>query len=151
MSTIKVKELVEAPLDTVWAELADIPSHVHWMADAASLSFLDEQREGIGTTFDCVTTIGPLKTTDRMVITDWRPRQAIGVRHVGAVTGEGGFSLRRSLRHPRSQTVVTWKETLHFPWYLGGPVGSMLAKPVLRYVWRRNLRRLAARITGGSV
>lgn len=150
MSTIKLKEVIPAPLDAVWTELADLPSHVHWMADAASLTFLDEQRAGIGTRFDCVTKVGPLKTTDRMIITDWRPRQAIGVRHVGTVNGEGTFSLRRSLRHPRTHTVVTWKETLRFPWYLGGPVGSLVVKPVLRFVWRRNLRRLATRVTSGS-
>ena len=66
----------------------------------------------------------------------------MGVRHTGIVTGEGVFTLR-----PRrgGQTRFTWSERLHFPWWMGGPVGAWLSVPVLTAVWRRSLRNLAAR------
>jgi hypothetical protein len=44
------------------------------------------------------------------------------------------------------RTRVTWDERLRFPWWLGGPAGSLVASPLLRAVWRGNLRRLAARV-----
>jgi hypothetical protein len=37
-----------------------------------------------------------------------------------------------------------WEEVLRFPWWMGGPLGERLAKPVLGHVWRTNLRRLQA-------
>jgi hypothetical protein len=115
------------------------------MADAESIEFSGKQRRGVGTIFDCATRIGPLRTRDRMEVTRWTEGRELGVRHVGLVTGEGVFSLRSRRRGRRTQ--LDWTERLRFPWYLGGPVTGLLAKPVLRSIWRGNLRRLAARVT----
>lgn len=123
----------------VWAELSDIPSHVTWMADAAAIRFVDD------TTFECDTVVGPIRLTDVMTVTEWRPRRALGVRHVGVVAGTGRFTLRR-VGLVRPATRLTWTESLVFPWWLGGRVGLWVASPVLRRVWRGNLRRLKARI-----
>jgi hypothetical protein len=137
---------MDAPIGRVWDELAALETHVEWMADAATLDFLTDQRRGVGTIFECLTKVGPLSTRDRMRVTEWDEGHAIGVHHEGLVTGTGRFTLRRSARAPRRRTVVTWQEELNFPWYLGGPVGAVAAKPALRYVWRGNLRRLASRV-----
>lgn len=140
-----MRRLIKAPPDAVWRELSDLPSHVEWMADAESIEFSGKQRRGVGTIFDCATRIGPLRTRDRMEVTRWTEGRELGVRHVGLVTGEGVFSLRSRRRGRRTQ--LDWTERLRFPWYLGGPVTGLLAKPVLRSIWRGNLRRLAARVT----
>jgi hypothetical protein len=55
------------------------------------------------------------------------------------VKGTGRFTLAK---RPRGKTRFTWTEELTFPWWMGGPVGALAAKPVLRAVWKRNLRRL---------
>ncbi len=39
--------------------------------------------------------------------------------------------------------MFAWDEELHFPWWLGGPVGELIGgKVVLGALWRRNLRNL---------
>lgn len=137
--------VIKASPEAVWRELADLPSHVEWMADAETIEFEGDQRRGVGTVFDCATKVGPFRTKDRMEVTRWREGRELGVRHVGWVTGEGVFSLRSRRRGRRTE--LHWTERLRFPWYLGGPVLGLLAKPVLRRIWRGNLRRLAARVT----
>jgi hypothetical protein len=141
---LTVRLVVDAPPALVWAELADIQSHVTWMADAVALRFTGERHRGVGTTFECVTKVGPLRTVDRMEVTSWREGREIGVRHTGLITGEGRFVLR-PIR--RDRTRITWTERLRFPWHLGGPVTAALVRPVLRRIWRGNLRRLAARVS----
>ena len=56
----------------------------------------------------------------------------------------GVFTLKKATG---GRTQFQWKEKLVFPWWMGGPVGAFLSKPVLRWVWRRNLTRLASRFT----
>jgi carbon monoxide dehydrogenase subunit G len=139
---IRVRASIEASPAAVWAELSDIASHVEWMADAVEIRFTGDRRRGVGTTFDCVTKVGPLRTVDRMAVTSWVEGREIGVRHEGLVTGEGRFTLEEV---GGDRTAVSWSEQLRFPWYLGGPVTALVARPVLRRIWRGNLRRLAAR------
>lgn len=134
--------MLEAPPAEVWADLADIGSHVEWMADATAIRFLTPQTTGVGTTFECDTKIGPFTLTDVMEITEWVPGKVMGVRHTGVVTGTGRFTLKKARR---GRTQFQWNEKLVFPTWMGGPVGAVAAKPVLGWVWRRNLTRLAAR------
>jgi uncharacterized protein YndB with AHSA1/START domain len=134
--TIAVRRTIDADVETVWDALADIAAHVEWMADAERIRFTspDGRAEGVGTTFDCDTRIGPLRLTDRMEVTEWEPERAMAVRHVGLVTGEGRFTITPTTKQ---RTEMTWAETLHFPWWIPG----LPAAVVLEQLWRRNLRR----------
>lgn len=130
---IRVRRSVRADVGTVWDALADIASHVEWMADAVAIRFTSPRTEGVGTTFDCDTKVGPLKLRDRMEVTEWEPERAMAVRHVGLVTGEGRFSLRPD----GAGTALVWEESLDFPWWIPGAP----AAAVLRLIWRGNLKR----------
>jgi hypothetical protein len=141
---IRVATTIDALPRVVWAAIEDVGAHVTWMEDAVEIRFTSRRRSGRGTTFDCETKVGPFHLTDRMTITRWEPGRAMGVRHEGIVTGEGAFTLQRR----RGKTRFTWEERLRFPWWLGGPVGALAATPVLRRVWRRNLRNLRALVEG---
>lgn len=149
MPRLKVATVLDASPDQVWDDIEDIASHVEWMQDAVAITFTSDREAGVGTTFDCDTRIGPFRLTDHMEITSWKPGREMGVRHVGMVTGSGVFTLSpvRSGRGRRARvrTRFVWTERLSFPWYLGGPLGAFVARPVLRRVWRRNLRRLRER------
>jgi hypothetical protein len=142
MSVLKVSTLIDAPRSEVWNDLSDLSSHVEWMRDARSITFVTDSTSGVGTAFDCETRVGPFRLNDRMEITRWDEGTAIGVRHVGLVTGEGVISLHR---RRRGRTRVVWRERLRFPWWMGGPVGAWLATPVLWAVWRSSMRTLAER------
>ncbi|MEZ5380396.1 MAG: SRPBCC family protein [Microthrixaceae bacterium] len=148
MSTIELSVRLDVDVETAWAALADVGSHHEWMEDAVAIRFDGDQREGPGTVFFADTRIGPLRTTDRMVVTKWVENQAMSVRHEGAVTGEGTFSLEP---HADGGTTMRWRERLEFPWYFGGPVGAVLARPILRFVWRRNLANFRLGVERGSI
>jgi hypothetical protein len=141
---MRVSTVLDAPPDRVWADLRDIASHVDWMDDAVAISFRGSQREGVGTEFDCRTRVGPLRLRDRMVVTEWVDGRVIGIRHDGLVHGRGRFTLSRKAR---GRTKFTWTERLRFPWWAGGRLTGLAATPVLRRVWKRNLRNLQARVS----
>ena len=147
MSRVYVSVVIDAPPADVWSVVEPIERHVDWMADAVSITFTGIMRRGVGTRFDCRTRIGPLRTTDRMTVTEWTPGRAMGIEHRGVVTGRGRFTLGR---RPLGRTRFTWTEELTFPWWTGGPVGAFVAKPALRAVWRRNLRRLKQLVEVGQ-
>jgi hypothetical protein len=144
---IRVSTVIDAPPARVWDDVKDIASHVGWMEDAVAIRFTSSKRSGVGAAFDCDTRIGPVRLTDRMEVTEWRPRRSMGIRHVGLVTGSGRFTLRR---RRRGRTRFTWEERLRFPWWMGGPVGGVVGGQVLRLVWKRNLRNLKRRLEAGT-
>lgn len=143
MAEVRVSITLPAPPEVVWAALDDISTHTRWMADAEWIRFTSDQHQGVGTTFDCGTKVGPFRMTDRMEITEWQPGRIMGVRHVGLVTGSGRFTLDAA---GDDLTRFTWEERLQFPLWMGGSVGAFLARPVFHAIWTRNLRRLQAMI-----
>lgn len=142
MARIRVGAMLDAPPEVVWADVQDIESHTEWMADAVRIRFLTAQRTGVGTRFECDTKVGPFRLTDVMEITEWSPGKAMGVTHVGLVTGTGRFTLRRARG---GRTRFQWKERLRYPIWLGGPLGALVSKPLLTWVWRRSMRNLQQR------
>ncbi len=143
MAQIRVSIEIPRPPQVVWDDVARLETHVEWMADAESIEFEGEARSGEGTVMRVLTKVGPLRTTDIIRVVRWDPPTAIAVQHEGLVTGEGEFTLVPT----PAGTRFVWSETLEMPLYLGGAVGAFFAKPVLQWVWRRNLKRLAARFT----
>lgn len=145
MATIRVDTELAAPPPEVWADIRRIETHVEWMHDAVAIRITSDTTEGEGTSFEADTKVGPIRLTDEMEITEWVDEQVMGVRHVGLVTGVGRFTLEPV---GGDRTRFTWEETLTFPWWLGGPIGGVVGGWILKLVWRRNLRDLAARFPG---
>ncbi|HEX2370379.1 MAG TPA: SRPBCC family protein [Acidimicrobiia bacterium] len=146
MADVTVEIVIEAPPDAVWSHISDLGSHAEWMADAESIRFLTEQRSGVGTRMEVATKVGPLRTTDLMDVVAWEDDRQIVVRHRGVVAGTGSFTLEPD---GAGRCRVIWHEALDLPKRLGGPVGGWAAAPMLRWVWRRNLRRLKHQIELG--
>ena len=128
--------------DAVWRAVEHIESHTEWMQDAVRITFKSEQHSGVGAEFECLTRVGPLFTTDRFVVTRWRPGELMGIEHRGAVTGDAEFRLGRS---GAERTEFCWEERLRFPWWLGGVVGEQVGRPgaAPRLEWQRGAPRSA--------
>ena len=139
---IRSCERIAAAPPVVWAAIEHLESHTDWMADAVRIEPRTTVRQGVGATFSCDTRVGPLRTRDVLVVTAWVPGQLLAIEHTGVVRGEGRFALAAA----GAGTEFCWDETLRFPWWMGGPAGERLARPVLRRVWRANLRRLRERV-----
>ena len=156
MAGIRVAVEIDATPAQVWEIVEPVDRHVDWMHDAVAIRFTSDQTRGVGTEFLCDTKVGPIKLVDRMEITEWVPREVMGVRHIGLVTGNGRFTLEPidpsphgpsphtpSRQGPARRTRFVWEETLVFPWWLGGPIGAFIGgKLVLQAIWKRNLRGL---------
>jgi uncharacterized protein YndB with AHSA1/START domain len=139
---VELSIFIAAPPDRVWAELADLASHPEWMDDAATVTFIGEQRAGVGTRMVAATRIGPLRARDTMDVNEWVEGRVIAVEHVGSVKGNGRFEIR-----PVSGgTELTWTENLRFPWWMGGPIGELVAQPILGRIWTGSLQRLKRRV-----
>ena len=138
MTTIQISVNVSVSPQVLWEELRHIDRHVNWMNDAVSITFLSPSTEGVGTQFSCLTKVGPFKTTDQMTITQWEENKTMGVEHTGLVKGTGTFHI-----HPHGEgSTITWKESLSFPWWMLGSFGSLAASPILRLIWKKNLKNL---------
>ena len=145
MARVVVNIDINATPEAVWAELEQLENHSEWMSDAEAIRFTSESTRGVGTVIEVRTKVGPFKLNDVMSFTAWEPVKTMAVDHRGIVTGTGAFILEPTSLGTR----MIWDETLTFPWYLGGGVTAFLAVPVLKAIWRGNLRRLAASIKAG--
>lgn len=134
------------PRDRVWRELEAVERHVEWMADAESAEFTGTRTRGVGTILAVATRVGPFRTRDVIEFTQWDPPRLMGVAHRGLFTGTGSFRLEEH----EGGTRMVWSESIRFPWYLGGPIGVIVAGPVLRAIWRGNLRRFQQSLAGGG-
>ncbi len=132
--------------DRVWAAIADLGSHHLWMRDAESVEFVGDRRSGEGTRLDVSTVVGPFRTLDRLEVTGWVEGHSIEVSHQGLVKGRGKLTVESA----GEGSIVTWREELSFPWWLGGPITALFARPVLGAIWRGNLRRLEDWVSPGS-
>tara|TARA_B100000902_G_C27287641_1_gene905320 strand:- start:1760 stop:2200 length:441 start_codon:yes stop_codon:yes gene_type:complete len=137
--TITVSTIINKPLNDVWEEVSVLKNHTNWMKDAVNIEFLTESTQGINTEMKVLTKVGPIKLFDYMTVTEWIEKKSIGVDHVGIVTGKGKFTLTEL---GESKTEFQWEETLKFPFYLAGPIGEFFGAPVLRLIWRNNLKGL---------
>ena len=137
--TVHVCTDIDASLKATWSAIEHVETHVDWMADAESIRFTTPAHAGVGTQFECVTAVGPIRLVDVMSITDWEPEATMGVEHRGVVTGTGRFTLRAI---DGDRTRFCWAEQLTLPLSLGGRVGERFAQPILTRLWKGNLARL---------
>jgi uncharacterized protein YndB with AHSA1/START domain len=143
VTTLTLSITIPAPRAEVWEDFSQLSRHVEWMHDAVRIDFLSDHQRGLGTSFRCVTKVGPFTTDDIMTVNRWDEGSAVGVEHRGLISGVGVFQLAGE----GQSTTLTWQEQLHFPWWLGGALTETVATPILRLIWRKNLKNFSRRFT----
>jgi hypothetical protein len=90
---IAISLVIKAPIEKVWAALADWESQGDWMLQT-TVDVTSEIREGVGTTIAAFTGIGKFGVMDHMVVTAWQPPHICDVVHTGKIIkGTGRFQL----------------------------------------------------------
>jgi Polyketide cyclase / dehydrase and lipid transport len=138
MTRIVSRVVIRASPAAVWQLASELAAQPEWMGDLVGIRFASEETSGLGVVMDCDTRIGPVRLTDRMVVTEWQERQVIAIRHEGLIRGTGRFCIEPHL----TGTWFTWTEDLQFPWWLGGSAAGAAARPVLAATFRRDLAGL---------
>jgi hypothetical protein len=138
---------IAAPIEQVWAAIADWESQGNWMLQTR-VWVTSEIRSGIGTSISALT--GPLVKSgfqfgllDKMVVTNWQPPYLCEVDHVGKVIkGSGKFELSEISNQP-GVTVFDWSETINAPraifWLIYLPTFLGVRISLLRF--RRSLTK----------
>jgi len=104
--------VIEAPIERVWAALADWESQGDWMLQTR-VDVTSDIREGVGTTIAAFTGIGKLGVIDHMVVTSWQPPNICDVLHTGKIIkGTGRFEL---VAIDAETTRFNWSEEILAP------------------------------------
>lgn len=117
-NTLAIQVECAAPIEKVWAEIADWSAQGKWML-ATRVWVTSEITEGVGTSIAAFT--GPahriypslafLGLLDTMTVTTWEPPHRCDVLHTGKILkGTGTFQLAPT--GPNSCTFY-WSETIH--------------------------------------
>lgn len=84
---------IKAPIEKVWAAIADWESQGDWMLQT-TVEVTSQIREGVGTTIAAFTGMGKIGVMDHMVVTSWQPPHTCDVLHTGKIIkGTGRFEL----------------------------------------------------------
>jgi uncharacterized protein YndB with AHSA1/START domain len=83
---------IQAPIERVWAELADVPGQPRWMHDLRSITFLDDRPVGVGSVMIGEVRMFGLTQADPIEITAFGPTHRYAIAH-RAFTGRGEFRL----------------------------------------------------------
>ena len=128
------------PPEVVWALITDWEHQDDWMLEASDFEVVGEQREGVGVESRATVRIAGIRTRDTVRVSMWEPPRILVIDHIGWVKGLGEIQLQ-----PVSEgTRMRWRETLFPPPKLGpfGRLGLRLTSPLMRRIFRRDLRVL---------
>lgn len=137
-AAIRTVVTIDAPIEDVWAILADIERQPEWMHDLKEVRLTTPPPIGAGTRGVGRVRAFGISVTDPVVVTAFEPPTHFGIRHDGMVSGTGDIRLESNAG---AVTVVTWDETLHTR--LLPHLGSRVLATVFRPIFVADLHRLA--------
>ena len=136
--------VIDAPIERVWEELADIEGQPRWMREMKSVRLFTPPPVGVGTRGEATVRILGIAVTDPVTITEFEPPRRFAIRHEGLFTGHGLITLEPGA--DATTTIVRWDETLvppAFPW-----LGAAIGRPILAAIFQDDLHNLRDLIQG---
>jgi hypothetical protein len=143
---IEMLAVVDAPIEAVWAVVADVPRQLEWMRDMKSLRIDTPGTIGVGTRAEATVRVLGIPVSDPVVIVEFEPPTRYAIRHLGAFEGDGLFTLEPGA--DGTTTIVRWEERLEPP--VLPDLGSLLQAPILRAVFQADLERMKRLVETGS-
>ena len=105
--------VIDAPIERVWAEIADIEGQPRWMHDMKAVRLTSPPPIGVGSTGVSTVRVFGIAVTDPVTITEFQPPTQFALRHEGIVSGSGFIRLERGA--DGTTTIVRWDERLIAP------------------------------------
>jgi uncharacterized protein YndB with AHSA1/START domain len=143
---IEVADLMPGSREIVWDLITDWEHQDDWMLEASDFLVTSEHREGVGVEALATIRIGGIRTRDRVRVSVWEPPERLVIEHVGWVRGRGDILLTVV----DLDTRLTWVETLQAPLGIVGHLGLRLFAPLMRRIFRRDLRVLRGLVRARS-
>jgi uncharacterized membrane protein len=132
--------VIDAPIERVWAELADIEGQPRWMHEMKSVRLLTPPPIGVGTRGEATVRVFGISVTDPVEVTEFAPPQRFAIRHEGSFTGGGVITLEAGA--DGTTTILRWDETLIAP--IMPRLAARLQAPLFGAIFQADLERFRA-------
>jgi Polyketide cyclase / dehydrase and lipid transport len=145
---IEIWDTMPGTAEVVWRLITDWEHQDDWMLEASDFVVTGTQREGVGVEAEATVSIGGIRTRDRVRVSGWDPPRRLEMEHGGWVQGLGVIRLT-PVGHGACR--LDWREELQAP-SLGllGTVGLTAFRPLMRRIFRRDLRVLRGLVRAAS-
>jgi uncharacterized membrane protein len=138
--------VIDAPIERVWAVVADIEGQPRWMHEMKAVRILTPGPVVVGTEGVADVRILGISVTDPVRITEFEPPHRFAISHEGAFKGRGLIALESGA--DGTTTIVRWVERLIPP--LLPHVGALVMSPTLGSIFQADLVRLKELVETGS-
>jgi uncharacterized protein YndB with AHSA1/START domain len=128
---------IDAPIERVWAELADIEGQPRWMTEMKAVRITTPGPVGVGTRGEADVRILGIGVSDPVEIVAFEPPHRFAIRHEGVFTGGGVIELQPG--SDGRSTIVMWDETLVPP--ILPELGALVGRPILGAIFQADLHR----------
>jgi uncharacterized membrane protein len=138
--------VIDAPIERVWAEVADIEGQPRWMHEMKAVRLLTPAPVGVGTRGEADVRIFGIPVTDPVSITEFEPPHRFAISHEGSFKGRGLITLESGV--DGTTTIVRWEERLIPP--VLPHLGALVMAPTLGSIFQADLARLKELVETGS-
>jgi len=138
--------VVDAPIERVWAVLADVEGQARWMQEMKAIRVLTPGAVGVGMVAEADVRMFGITVTDPVTITEFDPPHRYAISHDGTFKGRGLITLESGA--DGTTTIVRWDELLIPP--VLPHLGAIVMSPALAAVFQADLVRFKELVETGS-